>query len=80
MVHRTGALRHSLRISYQCVVGYGIRKVKTRGQGDLAKAAPNDPAHIARAAELSRVTDRQKDTAIIGNNSLHLIHSTQLYL
>jgi len=40
----------------------------------LAKAAPNDPA---RAAELSRVTDRLTDTAIIGNNSLHLMHSMQ---
>jgi len=28
-------------------------------------------------AELSRVTDRQTDTAIIGNNSLHLMHSMQ---
>jgi len=49
----------------------------TSGQSDLAKAVPNDPAHIARAAELSRVTDRQTDcrtdAAHIGNNSLHLI-------
>jgi len=44
----------------------------TRGQSDLAKAARNDPAHTARAAESSRVTD----TAIVGINSLHLMHST----
>jgi len=46
---------------------------------------PNDPARTVCAAEFSRVTDRltdrltdlQTDTAIIGNNSLHLIHSMQ---
>jgi len=46
----------------------------------LAKAASNDLAHTARAAELGRVTDRltdrltdlRTDNAIIGNNSLHL--------
>jgi len=46
----------------------------TRGQSNSAKAAPNDPTHTARAAELSRATDRltdlRTDTAIIGNNSL----------
>jgi len=29
------------------------------------------------AADLSRVTDRQTDTANIGKNSQHLMHSTQ---
>jgi len=28
MVHRTGALHHELRITYQYVVGYGIGKFK----------------------------------------------------
>jgi len=37
-------------------------KCTTRGQSDLAKAAPNDPAHTARAAaEMSRVVDGQTD-------------------
>jgi len=57
----------------------------TRGQRHSAKAAPNDPAHIhvaytARAAaDLSRVTDRLRltDTANIGENSQHLMHSMQ---
>jgi len=39
----------------------------TKGLSDLAKAAPSDPA---------KQMDRQ-DTANIGNNSLHLMHSTQ---
>jgi len=51
----------------------------------LAKGAPNDPGHTARSAELGRVPDRltgrltdlQTDTAMIGNNSLHLMHSMQ---
>jgi len=34
---------------------------KTSGQSDFRKAAPNDPVHTARAAELSRVTDRLTD-------------------
>jgi len=52
----------------------------TRGQSELAKAAPNDPAHTVRAAECrmnDRLTDWLTDTAIIGNNSLHLMHSMQ---
>jgi len=45
----------------------------------MAKAAPNDPVHTANTAcaatDLSHVTDRQTDTANIGKNSLHLMHS-----
>jgi len=48
------------------------------GQSDLTKTAPNDPAHTARASELSRVKDRlidrltdpQTDTSIISCNTL----------
>jgi len=36
-----------------------------------------NPAHTARAADFSRVTDWQTDTANIGNNNLHLMHSIQ---
>jgi len=52
----------------------------------LAKTALNDPTHTAHEAELTRVTnqltdrltDLRTDTAIIGNNSLHHMHSMQL--
>jgi len=55
---------------------------KTSGQSNLTKAAPNDPAYTARAAaDLSCVRDWQTDwlteTANIGKNSQHLLHSMQ---
>jgi len=55
--------------SASCAFGHGW---KQRGQSDLAKAAPNDPA---RVDQLSRVTPRSSVT--IGVYSLHLMHSMQ---
>jgi len=44
-------------------------RTQTKGQSDLAKAAHRmTPAHTVR-----HVTDRQTNTANIGNNSLHLL-------
>jgi len=36
-------------------------EILTRGQSNLAKAAPNDPTHTAHAAEFSHMIDRQTD-------------------
>jgi len=58
----------------------------TRGQRHLAKAAPNNPVHTARSVHRTRrrwfkprdrQTDWLTDTANIGNNSQHLMHSMQ---
>jgi len=59
---------------------------KTKGQRHLAKVAPNDPAQTARGVYCTRCrrfklrdrqTDRQTDTANIGNNSQRLMHTMQ---
>jgi len=54
----------------------------TSGQSSLTKAAPNDPVHTARGAHCTRrrrfkPRNGRTDTANIGNNSLHLMHSMQ---
>jgi len=48
----------------------------TKSQSDLAKAAPND-SRTVKPSRAARVTDWRRDTAHIGNNSLHLRHSRQ---
>jgi len=57
-------------------------KTILKGQGHLANAVQNDRAYTARAADLirrvtDRLTDLGTDTVVIGNNSLHLMHSMQ---
>jgi len=52
----------------------------TRGQSNLAKAAssdPHSPHSEAKLVEPPRQTYTMTDTANIGNNSLHLMHSMQ---
>jgi len=68
---QTGLQHHA---SLQSAVNYTSVGLQTevRGQSNLAKAAANAPPSWA-----AWQTDWQTDTAIIGNNSLHLMHSMQ---
>jgi len=51
-----------------------LQKTRTRGQSNLARAAPNNPRTHCTRRRLNP-SDRQIDTVNIGNNSLHFMHS-----
>jgi len=79
------AMRSSVAIALIPCIRY---RLITSSQSDLTKTAPNDPACTARAIHCTRrrrhwlelrdrQTDRQTDTANIGENRQHLINLMQ---